>query len=93
MGCGWSAGEHEVEDVEVFAVKWATLIDGLALFRVTKEFDVAVIFDVECDRSHVAVGSPHKVTSTRFQLEDSHLPGSPSEWRGDFSLTRKANKG
>jgi hypothetical protein len=93
MGCGWSAGEHEVEDIEVFGIKWAALIDGLALFRVTKEFDVAAISAVECDRSHFAVGSPDKATSTRFQLEDCHLPRSPSEWRGDFSLTRKANKG
>jgi hypothetical protein len=93
MGCGWSAGEYEVEDVEVFGIKWAALIDGLALFRVTKEFDVAAISDVESDRSHFAVGSPHKATSTRFHLEDSHLPGSPSDRRGDFSLTRKVNKG
>jgi hypothetical protein len=51
MGCGWSAGEHEVNDVEVIRDQVGGVIDGLALFPLAKKFGVAVSADLECNRS------------------------------------------
>jgi hypothetical protein len=62
------------------------VIDGFALLR---RNSVSLLSAT----SNVTEAQFTAQTSTQFEFEDFHLAGSPSDRRGDFSLTRKGEQG